>query len=228
MQQPFLSGHTVSFTLLLLPGSTYLASRPLFICLIPPPLIITLPHPPAPPLPRVLGLCLVRWRQGRGQGGRLDRRREELAGGPPWLAKETTVCGVIPTPFFKPDLLCASQVSHLVGQGLFSLQGYFYCNSSCTPTPHLPLVNTHLLVAPQVTTLKKLPQKPGKAWAWCLWECTLKLPEGAKAGDKLTLVCKAIDDNMSSQVMGMLECRIDGRGMVPEPAPGQRDPSTSS
>ena len=52
----------------------------------------------------------------------------------------------------------------------------------------------------QVAELKKLAQRPGRAWAWCLWECTLKLPEGTKAGGKLHLLCRAVDDNVNAQV----------------------------
>ncbi len=52
----------------------------------------------------------------------------------------------------------------------------------------------------QVAKLNKLPQRPGRAWAWCLWECTVPLPEGTKAGTKITLVCRAVDDNCCAQV----------------------------
>jgi len=56
---------------------------------------------------------------------------------------------------------------------------------------------------PQLAQLKKLPQRPGKNWAWCLWETTLKLPPGAQPGSKLRLTCRAVDDNMSAQPDGI-------------------------
>jgi len=43
------------------------------------------------------------------------------------------------------------------------------------------------------------PQRDGRAWAWRLWEATLALPAGAKAGDALELVCKATDEAQNGQ-----------------------------
>lgn len=50
-----------------------------------------------------------------------------------------------------------------------------------------------------VATLKKLPQQPGKAWAWCHWQATLPLPAGTQPGSKVELVCRALDEACSAQ-----------------------------
>jgi len=47
--------------------------------------------------------------------------------------------------------------------------------------------------------LRKLPQRPGRAWAWCLWEAAVPLPKGAKPGSKLELVSRAVDESGAAQ-----------------------------
>ena len=42
-------------------------------------------------------------------------------------------------------------------------------------------------------------QQRGKAWAWTLWEATVALPTGARAGDTVVCVCKATDEAMNTQ-----------------------------
>ncbi|GAX86517.1 hypothetical protein CEUSTIGMA_g13924.t1, partial [Chlamydomonas eustigma] len=54
-----------------------------------------------------------------------------------------------------------------------------------------------------VAKLQKLNQRPGRAWAWSIWEATLPLPEGVKVGDKVELVCRAVDDNCCAQPDGV-------------------------
>ncbi len=46
-------------------------------------------------------------------------------------------------------------------------------------------------------TLKRLPQKPGRQWAWTLWEATVPLPKGHKG--PLQLAVKATDTSYNTQ-----------------------------
>ncbi|KAL6752305.1 Oxidoreductase, molybdopterin-binding domain-containing protein [Haematococcus lacustris] len=45
--------------------------------------------------------------------------------------------------------------------------------------------------------LKKLGQRPGRAWAWTLWEAEVQLPPGHQG--PLELACKAVDESYNSQ-----------------------------
>lgn len=45
--------------------------------------------------------------------------------------------------------------------------------------------------------LKKVPQKPGRGWAWALWTATVPVPEGHNG--TLELVCKATDESYNTQ-----------------------------
>mmetsp|Transcript_16638 Transcript_16638/g.35998 ORF Transcript_16638/g.35998 Transcript_16638/m.35998 type:complete len:572 (-) Transcript_16638:113-1828(-) len=51
----------------------------------------------------------------------------------------------------------------------------------------------------EATTLHKMPQKYNRAWAWTLWEGTLPLPKGVKAGSKLEIVSRAVDSHYNAQ-----------------------------
>lgn len=42
-----------------------------------------------------------------------------------------------------------------------------------------------------VAKLNKLPQQPGRAWAWTLWEVNVPLPTTAQPGSTVRLLCRA-------------------------------------
>lgn len=50
----------------------------------------------------------------------------------------------------------------------------------------------------QTAQLKRVPQRPGRSWAWTLWETTIHLPEDLPNGS-IKLCCKATDESYNTQ-----------------------------
>eukprot|EP00887_Chlorella_sp_A99_P003634 scaffold7.g3634.t1 len=47
--------------------------------------------------------------------------------------------------------------------------------------------------------LNKAPQRPGRGWAWALWEAEVPVPKDAAPGQQVEIICKATDESYNTQ-----------------------------